>query len=91
MVDRVGPQRTSFIGSVIVSMGLLLLAVASPNFDVYIPAMLLLGCGGSAILLCGFAVMARSASPHRTAMMGIVGYAFDLGACVFSVWDLFVW
>lgn len=51
LIDRIGPKWVGLGGSISTTIGSLLFAFSSKNFDAYIPGYILIGVGGSTIFM----------------------------------------
>lgn len=82
-LDYCGPKVAVAIGAVVEIAGLVLMALAdSREFDVFVPAYVLLAFGGCITMMCSFPA-SFLVIKHQTAMLAAISCLFDGSSVVF--------
>lgn len=87
LLDRYGPRTTSIIGSLLILLGSIGLAVASEQLDIYIPAYTILATGGSFLLLSSFSLASLVPGKSGLIVSAMTG-AFDASSGLFLLYRL---
>lgn len=87
ILDRYGPRVASMLGTVLMLLGSLGLAIARADLDIYIPAYTVLAMAGSFLLLASFSL--ASLVPRRAGLIvsGMTG-AFDASSGLFLIYRI---
>ncbi|RAO65222.1 uncharacterized protein BHQ10_001234 [Talaromyces amestolkiae] len=88
LLDTYGPRVSGIVGSVLIAIGAVLLAVASKiPFDVYIPGYLFLALGGPFVFISSFQL--SNAFPSRSGLiLSLLTGAFDASSALFLVFRI---
>ncbi|EED19076.1 MFS transporter Fmp42, putative [Talaromyces stipitatus ATCC 10500] len=88
LLDTYGPRVSGIIGSVLIAIGALLLAIASRiHFDAYIPGYLFLALGGPFVFISSFQL--SNAFPSRSGLiLSLLTGAFDASSALFLIFRL---
>ncbi|CCG84846.1 protein of unknown function [Taphrina deformans PYCC 5710] len=88
LLDRVGMRATSLVGTVLMFLGSLGLALArDPGLDVYVPSYTLLATSGSFLLLSSFSLAGLVPRKSGLIVSGMTG-AFDASSGLFLVYRI---
>lgn len=88
ILDRYGPRVSSLVGSVLLTIGTLLMAFATQlPFDAYVPGYLFLALGGPFVFISSFQ-LSNTFPQHSGLILALLTGAFDSSSAIFLFFRL---